>query len=82
MAARAGDEMTERDFIALAVAWVRHSTPDQRERGARFLGAMSTEAASAECARAVRNRLQLEREFEEHQLAPGPDLERRRREPS
>jgi hypothetical protein len=72
---------TEREFIALASAWARHATAEQRARASRFLGALAAEPESAECAADARARGERERAFEESQLC-GLELERRIAEPA
>lgn len=76
--------MTSEQFSAEMSAAAPHLSPEQRRLVCQFAATLA-DHVGAELAKVGRDRRQLEREFEERQLAEAGDeaaLERRRREPA
>jgi hypothetical protein len=66
--------LSERDWRAIADAWGKHATDEQRLRASRFLGALASEDSAAECAAAEHARMQKENLFEQSQLEATGDV--------
>jgi hypothetical protein len=74
--------MTAEELLAIIAASGRDLSSPQRVLVARFVAALATNGGAAERAAANRVRKEIDRDFEERELGPGPNLERRRREPA
>ncbi|HMI88545.1 MAG TPA: hypothetical protein VK550_30895 [Polyangiaceae bacterium] len=77
-----GPTMTPHELVAVVSATARHLSPEQRVLVARFVGVLTMRGAAVQRADADRARREVERAWEEEQLSPGRDLDRRRREPA
>jgi hypothetical protein len=78
----AGEESVEfRNQLAELTAVLRAIPRGRRPLAVRLLASFAVRSDASHEARRTRERHERERSFEESQLAPGPELERRRREP-